>query len=58
MSEFLQIIKGTPFWVWIILAEILFVGIIHLQTRTLRLSSIFIIPVIFISRTISKISFE
>lgn len=49
MSEFLQIIKGTPFWVWIILAEILFVGIIHLQTRTLRLSSVFIIPVILLA---------
>lgn len=49
MNEFVHIIKGTPFWVWLILAEVLFIGIIDLRPRTLRLSSLFIIPVILLA---------
>ncbi|MBL3284886.1 hypothetical protein Sarmat_00744 [Rickettsiales endosymbiont of Paramecium tredecaurelia] len=49
MHEFVHIIKGTPFWVWLILAEVLFIGIIDLRPKTLRLSSLFIIPVILLA---------
>lgn len=44
----LQIIKETPFWVWLILAEIVYVGIINLRTRIIYLPKLFIIPFILL----------
>lgn len=46
MNEFLQIIKGTPLYVWAILIYLLFVGIKSIKTRVVYLPKLFIIPLI------------
>jgi hypothetical protein len=49
MNEFLYLIKGTPFYVWIILIYLLFVGIKSLNTRIVYLPKLFIIPLILLA---------
>jgi hypothetical protein len=49
MSELLRIIKGTPFYVWIILGYLLFIGIKSLRTQIVYLPKLFIIPLVLLS---------
>ncbi|AQH04948.1 hypothetical protein A9R05_36500 (plasmid) [Burkholderia sp. KK1] len=46
MSLF-AIIQGTPTWVWVLLAFLVYRGVKALQTRTTPLSKLAIIPLIF-----------
>lgn len=48
MTEFLQIIKGTPLYVWAILVYLLFIGIKSIKTRVVYLPKLFIIPLILL----------
>lgn len=49
MNEFLQIIKGTPLYVWAILVYLLFVGIKSMKTRVVYLPKLFVIPLILLA---------
>lgn len=44
----LQIIKGTPYWVWLLLVYLIFVGIEALKDRKVTLFRLAIMPMIFI----------
>lgn len=44
----LQIIKGTPYWVWVLLAYLLLVGIENLKDRKVSLFRLAIMPSVFI----------
>ena len=48
MPNLLQIISGTPFWVWIVFAYILFVGINALRKRIVPVYRFAIMPIIFV----------
>jgi hypothetical protein len=49
MNEFLQIIKGTPLYVYSILAYLLFVGIKSTKTRVVHIPMLFVIPLILLA---------
>jgi hypothetical protein len=49
MSECLQIVKGTPLYVWAILIYLLFVGIKSTKTRIVYLPNLFIIPFVLLA---------
>jgi hypothetical protein len=49
MNEFLQIIKGTPLYVWVILVYLLFVGTKSIKTRVIYLPKLFIVPLILLA---------
>ena len=49
MSEFaMQILKGTPIWVWAILAALLYLGSKQLKPRVVKRYSVLIAPVVFL----------
>ena len=49
MSEYaLQILKGTPIWVWAILAALIYVGGKQLKPRVVKRYSVLIAPVAFL----------
>ncbi len=49
MSEFaIQILKGTPIWVWAILAALIYLGSKQLKTRVVKRYSVLIAPVVFL----------
>jgi hypothetical protein len=49
MGEFLsQILKGTPLWVWVILAALIVLGVQQLRSREIRRYSVLIAPVAFL----------
>lgn len=49
MSEFaIQILKGTPLWVWAILAALIYLGSKQLKTRVVTRYSVLIAPVVFL----------
>ncbi len=41
-------IKGTPFWVWLVLLYLLFIGVRSLNTRIVYLPKLFIIPLVLL----------
>ncbi|MBL3284897.1 hypothetical protein Sarmat_00756 [Rickettsiales endosymbiont of Paramecium tredecaurelia] len=45
----MQIIKGTPLYIWGVLAYLLFVGIKSVKTRVIYLPKLFIIPLVLLS---------
>jgi hypothetical protein len=47
--ESLNLIKGTPFYVWIILLYLLYVGIKSLNSRIVYLPKLFIIPLVLLA---------
>jgi hypothetical protein len=49
METLLNIITGTPWWVYLILAYVLYVGIRALKPRTMSVNRIFIIPLIILA---------
>ncbi len=49
MSEFaIQILKGTPIWVWAILAALIYLGSKQMTARVVRRYSVLIAPVVFL----------
>lgn len=48
MPNVLQIIKGTPYWAWLLLIYLIFVGIEALKDRKVTLFRLAIMPMIFI----------
>jgi hypothetical protein len=49
MSEFaVQILTGTPTWVWVILAALIYLGSKQLKTRVVKRYSVLIAPVVFL----------
>jgi hypothetical protein len=49
MSEFaVQILKGTPVWVWAILAALMYLGTRQLKARIVSRYSVLIAPVVFL----------
>ncbi len=49
MNEFaVQILKGTPVWVWAILAALIFLGSRQLKARVVSRYSVLIAPVVFL----------
>lgn len=48
MVALLQIITGTPYWVWLLLLYLIFVGIDALKDSVLSLSRLAIMPLIFL----------
>jgi predicted neutral ceramidase superfamily lipid hydrolase len=49
MSEFaIQILKGTPIWVWAILAALIYLGSKQLKTRIVKRYSVLIAPIVFL----------
>ena len=44
----IEILKGTPFWVWLVLVFLLKRGIASLQDREVRLNRMFVLPLIFL----------
>ena len=49
MSEFaIQILKGTPIWVWVILAALIYLGGKQLKARVVKRYSVLIAPVVFL----------
>ncbi len=48
MIEILNIIAATPFWVWLLLIYLLFVGIRSSRQRVIYLPKLFIAPLIFL----------
>ena len=47
MYTLFDIIGGTPYWAWILLAYLLFVGIKALKSRTIPLNRLAFMPLIF-----------
>ena len=48
LFKFIEIIMGTPWWVWAILAYLIFVGIKSTHNRILSLPKLFIIPAVLV----------
>lgn len=49
MGEFAsQVLKGTPFWVWAILAALVVLGVQQLRPRSVKRYSVLIAPVAFL----------
>ena len=49
MSEFaIQILKGTPIWVWALLAALIYLGSKQLKARVVKRFSVLIAPVAFL----------
>ena len=49
MSEFaIQILKGTPIWVWAILVALIYLGTKQLKPRVVKRYSVLIAPVVFL----------
>ena len=49
MSEYaIQILKGTPIWVWAILAALIYLGSKQLTARVVKRYSVLIAPVVFL----------
>ena len=49
----LELIKGTPTWVWLILILLLYMGSKSLRDRTIEVKKLIIMPVIFLVMTSS-----
>jgi hypothetical protein len=48
MYKIISIMRGTPVWVWVVLAELLYVGIKATRSRVVYLPTLFIIPVLLL----------
>ncbi len=48
MNEVGEIILGTPWWVWILFAYLIFVGVRAIRARVVYLPKLFIIPAILL----------
>lgn len=48
MEAIMEALKGTPWWVYIVFAYLLSIGIRALRPQVVRLKKIFLIPIIFI----------
>lgn len=45
---FLDLLKGTPIWVWILFAYLIFIGVKSLKTRSVFIPKLFIVPLVLI----------
>lgn len=52
-----QVLTHTPFWVWILLAYLVWQGIKAMQPRTTPIWRVLIVPVVFIVWGVSRIGF-
>jgi hypothetical protein len=48
MNLFIQILGGTPWWVWALLLILVWLGLQAARPRAVRLQRMFIVPAIFI----------
>lgn len=48
MKELFSILRGTPVWVWLVLAELLYVGIKATRSRIVYIPTLFVIPVLLL----------
>jgi hypothetical protein len=53
----IEIIKSTPTWVFLLFALLIFKGIMATQPKTIKLSKLFIMPILFLCLTKQKISY-
>lgn len=51
----IDLIKGTPMWVWLLLLFLLYTGSKSLFTRTIEVKKLLIMPIIFLVMTLSHI---
>lgn len=49
LTQFFDIIVGTPFWVWLIFFYLLYVGFKNLQLHIIYVPKLFIVPLIFLA---------
>lgn len=54
-NTIIGIIHGTPTWVWLLFGYLLYRGIQGLQSRTIPLSNLFIMPGIFLALSLQNI---
>jgi hypothetical protein len=55
METIKYFITGTPWWVWILIAYLLFIGLKSTQTNTVSIKKLCIIPVLFVGLSIHSL---
>ncbi len=51
----IELIKGTPTWVWLLLAFLIYVGSKALFDRTIEVKKLLIMPIVFLLMTVSHV---
>lgn len=51
---FLDVLKGTPTWVWVVLGYLIVIGILAFKKRVVSLPKLFIIPVVLTAINYNK----
>ena len=54
----IEIIKGTPMWVYLLFALLIYKGVIATKPKTVKLSKLFIMPVVFLYLMGRKMSYN
>lgn len=56
MNQFLEIVRGTPIWVWALFGYLLFRGVRALKPREVSVKNLYMLPMIFMTLGIYRLA--